>query len=158
MSLSKSLHWDITRNCNLRCKHCYNAEKYFHKDSDVYIDSEMSLEQCISAVDKIANAGFTHIHFLGGEPLLSPHLFKVIKHAKQYGIIITLNSNACLLTRDIRRLLFESGVDQYAASLDGCTSIINDAIRGEGTFECVVTNMMALSQEKNIRQSALQTA
>ena len=50
MSMTKSLHWDITKNCNLRCKHCYNAEKYFNEQSDVYIENEMNLEQCIRTV------------------------------------------------------------------------------------------------------------
>lgn len=48
MGMTKSLHWDITKNCNLRCKHCYNAEKYFNEESDTYMESEMNLEQCIN--------------------------------------------------------------------------------------------------------------
>ena len=37
MSLTKSLHWDITKNCNLRCKHCYGdfkPENYHHLNID----------------------------------------------------------------------------------------------------------------------------
>ena len=85
----RSVHWDITRKCNLRCKHCYNAEKYFNPNSDSYIEEEMSLEQCKHTVDNFANAGFEHIHFLGGEPLASPYLFDVIEYAKEkYNIIL----------------------------------------------------------------------
>ena len=74
MSMTKSLHWDITKNCNLRCKHCYNAEKYFNEQSDVYIENEMNLEQCIRTVECFSSASFGHIHFLGGEHWLH-HIF-----------------------------------------------------------------------------------
>ena len=157
MSMTKSLHWDITKNCNLRCKHCYNAEKYFDKQSDVYIENEMNLEQCISTVEHFSGAGFGHIHFLGGEPLASPYIFDVIKRAKELGMIITINSNACLLTADTQQKLIDLGVDQFAASLDGCTALVNDSIRGNGTFEKVVSNMKKLNEQTKKCHSSLET-
>ena len=157
MSMTKSLHWDITKNCNLRCKHCYNAEKYFNEQSDVYIENEMNLEQCIRTVECFSSAGFGHIHFLGGEPLASPYIFDVIKRAKELGMIITINSNACLLTADIQQKLIDLGVDQFAASLDGCTALVNDSIRGNGTFEKVVSNMKQLNEQTKRYLSSLET-
>lgn len=158
MSMIKSLHWDITKNCNLRCKHCYNAEKYFNVNSSVYMEKEMNLEQCINTVECFSKAGFKHIHFLGGEPLASPHLFDVIRRAKDFNMVVTINSNACLLSEDIQQKLIDIGVDQFAASLDGCTELINDSIRGEGTFKKVVSNMMQLNERKRICGSKLETA
>ena len=158
MSMTKSLHWDITKNCNLRCMHCYNAEKYFNINSEAYMNSEMNLEQCIYTVEYFSKAGFNHIHFLGGEPLTSPYLFDVIKRAKELKMTVTINSNACLLTDDIQQKLIDYGVDQFAASLDGCTALINDSIRGNGTFERVVSNMTQLNTKKIKKDSALETA
>lgn len=158
MSFTKSLHWDITKNCNLRCKHCYNAEKYFNEQSDVFMENEMNLEQCIHTVEYFSGAGFGHIHFLGGEPLASPYIFNVIKRAKELGLIITINSNACLLTPETQQILIDLGVDQFAASLDGCTALVNDSIRGNGTFEKVVNNMKQLNERTKIYNSSLETA
>lgn len=158
MSLTKSLHWDITKKCNLRCMHCYNAEKYFNTQSDVYMENEMNLKQCLHTVEYFSAAGFEHIHFLGGEPLASPYIFDVIKRAKELGMIITINSNACLLNEDIQQKLIDLGVDQFAASLDGCTALINDSIRGNGTFEKVVLNMKQLNEQKQRCNSSLETA
>jgi len=154
----KSLHWDITRNCNLRCKHCYNAEKYFDTLSSSYISEEMDLEQCLHTVKSFFDAGFGHIHFLGGEPLASPIIFDVIEYAKSLNMIISINSNACLLDSDMQLKLIELGVDQFAASLDGCTALINDSIRGAGTYEKVVSNMSRLNLLKKQSNSSLQTA
>ncbi|MBR5993832.1 MAG: radical SAM protein [Lachnospiraceae bacterium] len=154
----RSVHWDITRKCNLRCKHCYNAEKYFNPNSDSYIEEEMSLEQCKHTVDNFANAGFEHIHFLGGEPLASPYLFDVIEYAKEkYNMCITINSNACLLTESICRKLIELKVEQYAASLDGCSALVNDSIRGSGTFEKVLENMKMLNSIKTEYPQKMET-
>lgn len=154
----KSVHWDITKKCNLRCRHCYNAEKYFNPSSDSYIEEEMNLEQCKHTVDNFAKAGFEHIHFLGGEPLASPYLFDVIEYAKKnYNMCITINSNACLLTESICRKLIELNVEQYAASLDGCTAQVNDAIRGTGTYEKVLANMKMLNSIKKEYSQNMET-
>ena len=158
MNQIKSIHWDITKNCNLRCKHCYNAEKYFNAKSDVYMTEEMDLQQCLDTVKMLSDAGFGHIHFLGGEPLASPHIFEVIKCAKELDMITTINSNACLLDDNARKLLIDLKVDHFAASLDGCSSAINDAIRGNGTFESVVSNMKLLNELKRETNSELETA
>ncbi|WP_338881117.1 PqqD family peptide modification chaperone (plasmid) [Clostridium perfringens] len=137
----KSIHWDITKKCNLRCSHCYNADKYFNKNSEEYIDNELSLEECLKTVDKLYEAGFGHIHFLGGEPLFSENIFPVIKKAKKYGMLISINSNAILLTEEVQNKLIELDIDQYAASIDGCTAKVNDSIRGAGTFDLICKNM-----------------
>ncbi len=157
MSQIKSIHWDITKNCNLRCKHCYNAEKYFNTKSDVYMAEEMDLPQCLHTVKTFADAGFKHIHFLGGEPLASPHIYEVIKCAKEFDMIITINSNACLLDDNARKLIVDLKVDQFAASLDGCSASVNDVIRGSGTFETVVSNMKLLNDLKRKTNSKLET-
>lgn len=158
MNRIKSIHWDITKNCNLRCRHCYNAEKYFNTNSATYIVDEMDLQQCLHAVKSFFDAGFRHIHFLGGEPLVSPHIFDVIKYAKELNMIVTINSNACLLNDDTRKLIIDLKVDQFAASLDGCSASINDAIRGKGTFETVISNMRLLNELKSDMSSNLETA
>ena len=158
MDIIKSIHWDITKNCNLRCNHCYNAEKYFNEQSEVYIENDMNLEQCIRTVECFSGAGFEHIHFLGGEPLASPYIFDVIKYAKKLDMIITINSNACLLTANTQQKLIDLGVDQFAASLDGCTASVNDSIRGNGTFEKVISNMKQFNELKKRNHSSLETA
>ena len=124
---------------------------------EVYIENEMNLEQCIRTVECFSSAGFGHIHFLGGEPLASPYIFDVIKRAKELGMIITINSNACLLTADVQKKLIDLGVDQFAASLDGCTALVNDSIRGNGTFEKVVSNMKQLNEQTKRYLSSLET-
>lgn len=154
----KSVHWDITKNCNLRCTHCYNGEKYFNITSNDYIEAELSLNDCLRAIDSFCSAGFGHIHFLGGEPLASPHIFKVIKYAKEKNFIVTINSNACLLDTVTQEKLIELGVDHYAASIDGCTSEVNDSIRGVGTYDKVIENMTSFNNLIKQKNAKIETA
>ncbi|MCI9639186.1 MAG: radical SAM protein [Emergencia sp.] len=157
MNFVKSIHWDITKRCNLRCEHCYNAEKYFEESSDDYIEKEMGLDQCIKAVHSFYDAGFRHIHMLGGEPLAAPYLYEIIKAAKELEMVVTINSNAVLLTPEVQDMLIDLKVDQFASSLDGCTAAVNDSIRGEGTFEKVIKNMKAFNKRIKECNSPLET-
>lgn len=153
----KSIHWDITRKCNLRCNHCYNADKYFNADSEQYITEELNLVDCLQTVDKFHDQGFNHIHFLGGEPLSSPIIFDVISHAKKYDMKITINSNAILLNENIQEQLINLKVDQFAASLDGASAVVNDKIRGNGTFDKVSHNMAQFKNRIKEKNSLMET-
>ena len=57
----KRVIFDITSKCNLRCAHCYNAEKYFKSNKQ-----DLSFEDCIKLIDKIVDSGYTTINILGG--------------------------------------------------------------------------------------------
>ena len=154
----KALHWDITRRCNLRCKHCYNADKYFNKESAVYSENELSLEEAKAVVEFAVKNGFHKIHMLGGEPLAYPYIFEIIGLIKKNGLLVTMNSNATLLDDDMQNKLIDLGVDHFAASLDGVTMHTNDFVRGEGCFEIVCRNMKSFNKKINEKKSATQTA
>ncbi len=155
----KGLHWDITKKCNLRCKHCYNADKYFNSNaSDFSCIDELNLDEGKKVIDKIHEQGFAVIHFLGGEPLASENIFELIKYAKSYGMEVSLNSNATLLDETTQEKLIELNVDRFSASIDGATAITNDAIRGNDVFKKVCNNMKSLNKKIIQRNSTMQTS
>jgi len=138
----KTLLWDVTDECNLRCCHCYNAEKYFVKRNYELLD----ISQIKSALIKFHNAGYNHIHLLGGEPLIRQDIWEVIKEADKHNINITLNTNGMFLTsKNILRLLSEKNISQIIISLDGPTEESNDKIRGNGVFKIVTKNIRNLT-------------
>lgn len=57
----------------------------------------------------------------GGEPLLSPHLVTLVRHARQYGLSVTLTTNGFSLTGDLARELAAAGLTDLSLSLDGFT-------------------------------------
>ena len=78
--------WDFTKQCNLRCKHCYaNA-------SSSPADDELNLEERKQVVDQLDEAGVAAISFSGGEPLVNKDFWEVAKYASGKGFL-SLGSN-----------------------------------------------------------------
>ena len=155
---TKSVTWDLTRRCNLNCLHCYNGEVYSDELSKYFVKEDLDLETCLSSVDEFYSEGIRHIHFLGGEPLASPYLFAVIQKAISLGIHCTINSTGTLLNEDTQKKLIELGIDQFAVSLDGATPNDNDFIRGNGTFDIVISRMKQFRELINREQSEIKLA
>lgn len=134
-TIQKSLLWDITRRCNLKCKHCYNSDSISNiQDSNATKNYKMIL-------DKVVNLGINHVHLLGGEPLLISELYGLIEYANFKNIHVSINTNGTLLTDSAIKKLIELKVLQITVSLDGATEQDNDLIRGNGTFHLVTENM-----------------
>ena len=77
-----NLLWDITNECNLRCIHCYNA------NAPAKHSSGFDMIEPKEIIKQLSNLGFTHIHLLGGEPLLYKKLPVLINTAIKNNIDI----------------------------------------------------------------------
>ncbi len=153
ISVPRSICWDITAKCNLKCSHCYNEKKYNHQKSEL---QELTKEAAFKVVDSLESYGFEYIHFLGGEPLLSPILFDVIEYAKKKRWKISINTNGTLLNENSIKEILELGVDQVAVSLDGCSATTNDKVRGLGSFYTATKSLKKLTDLKKKYKSTLQ--
>ncbi|MDR2545863.1 MAG: radical SAM protein [Methanobrevibacter sp.] len=67
----RELTVDITDNCNLSCKHCFNESSKFNKN---YIDGDI----LISFIKKFKKIGLHSIQISGGEPFMHPDILKII--------------------------------------------------------------------------------
>lgn len=133
--IKKSLLWDITRRCNLGCIHCYNS-------GGIFTERELEIVPNYKAIiDKLVQAGFNHIHLLGGEPLLVKGLLDLLHFASIKGVLTSINTNGTLLAKKTINELIESNVSQLTISLDGATESTNDAIRGSGSYKRVTENI-----------------
>lgn len=144
LSMDRTIKWDITYNCNLRCKHCYNSQ-YFNKQDDESYTNQSLLE----IMDKFQSMGVTRIHFLGGEPLISKKLLPALYMAKRDKIITTITTNGLLLSSEMSYALFDAGVSFICVSLEGITAVSNDLIRGKGTFDKVKRNIKRAIEIRN---------
>lgn len=142
--------WDVTSKCNLRCAHCYNQERYWEK-ADNY--SELTTEEIKVILDKLAALSFTRVHLLGGEPLMAKNLNYLISYARKLNIEVTMVTNGTLLDENMFVNLCNLGVTSISFSIDGTTALENDKIRGNGSFDKVVSNIdnaNKLRKENNI--------
>lgn len=139
--MADDLLWDITYKCNLRCQHCYNANRLSSQQETLLDNYQME-----SIVNKIKNLGIKHIHMLGGEPLCVQVLPDLINELYKEGISISINTNATLLNKSLINIILQK-VDQLTISLDGMEAD-NDLVRGKGVFNIVCRNLYLLTDMK----------
>lgn len=136
--------WNITRACNLKCVHCYN-------DSGVNkADDELSTIEAKAVLDDLKQFGVPSVLFSGGEPLMRPDLFELIKYATNLGLRAVISTNGTLITKEVAREIQQCGVSYVGISLDGIGDV-NDKFRGvEGAFDRAVTGIRNC-REQNVR-------
>ncbi len=121
--------WDFTKQCNLKCKHCYEEAE------PVPDPDELSTEEAKAAVDRFAEAGVAAIAFSGGEPLLRKDLLDVIRYARSRDFFVSIASNGMLISQERAAELKEAGVEYVEISLDGFEET-HDSFRGvQGAFK-----------------------
>ena len=135
-----SICWNITQRCNEKCKFCYRDK--FSKD--------LSLEENMKVLENMLKAGVKKITFAGGEPLLYPGIFELIRYAHEHGAITSLTTNGILVTEEVLAQL--NGIlDWFTLSLDGPNAEVQTRMtRHAGHFDHV-SRILKLIQKKNIK-------
>lgn len=118
---------EVTRTCNLRCKHCLNS-------SGNSIPNELSQEELKKLVKELADKGVQDIRFTGGEPLLYEGIYELIELASNNGIYTSIGTNGTLITKEVAKKLKHSGLNKAVVSIDG-TKETHEFIRGKGNYE-----------------------
>jgi len=119
------ISWNVTKRCNLYCKHCYRESS-----PEESINGELTTEEGKKLLDEISRAGLQIVVFSGGEPLMRPDIFELIKYASSIGITPLMGSNGTLITEEIASKLKESGLNAIAISVDSMDPEIHDEFRG----------------------------
>jgi Fe-coproporphyrin III synthase len=127
--------WNITRQCNLRCIHCYaNA-------GSAHLDNELSTDEGIRLIDDLAKMGVPVILFSGGEPMMRRDLPELAGHAVEKGIRAVISTNGTLITQEAAQTLKNIGLSYVGISIDG-TEAINDRFRGVvGAFKAALSGI-----------------
>lgn len=112
----------ITNRCTAKCGFC----SIWKQPEKVTI----SLEQGIRAIDKLYELGAAHITLTGGEPLLNPAVFGIIKHCTSKKIhTLVLNADARLLNKNNLTALKEAQADILCISMDSDDAGVAEASR-----------------------------
>lgn len=120
---------DLTRRCNLRCRHCYLGGE----DSP---EAELTTEQWTGIIGELAEAGCLFLLITGGEPLLRPDFPAIYRHAKQKGMVVTVFTNGTLVTEAMVRLFRDWPPHEVEVSIYAATPATHDRVTGvEGSFE-----------------------
>ena len=115
--------WNLTNLCNLRCKHCYQR-------AGARAPDELTLEEKLEVVNELADAGVVSIAFSGGEPLMHPDFFSVVKEARRREMHAAVATNGTLITKAMACRLREADIGYVEVSLDFIRPEVNDEFRG----------------------------
>lgn len=124
--------WELTRACQLRCRHC-RAQAITERNA-----LELSTREITAVLDHMA-ASFHPLPILiltGGDPLERPDLSDIITAGRERGFPVALAPSATpRLTPHVIEDWARLGVNAISLSLDGATADVHDAFRGvRGTF------------------------
>ena len=137
-----TLQFELTGQCNLKCKHCYNRSG----DSDR--ETLMTPEKwCELSRQIVSDGGIFQCIISGGEPLLlGDKLFDIMDILHDDGTSFVVISNAFLLTKEKVRRFAKYRYFWFQISIDGSTAEIHDNFRGvEGSFKNAVNGALEIS-------------
>ena len=122
-----TISWNLTKRCNLNCDHCY-------LDADFrggFRTDELNTQECFNVVDQIAEANPNAFLILtGGEPLLRPDIYDIIRYAADRKFMVVLGTNGTLINRVNAEKIKAAGAHGVGISIDSMDAAKHDKFRG----------------------------
>lgn len=136
--------WNMTRRCNLRCRHCY-LEAAGEDDS-----RELSTAQARRLIRELSEIKVPVLLFSGGEPLLRKDIWDLAEFARSEGIRPGLSTNGTLITPDVAGRIRESGFAYVGISIDGKQGTHDYFRAAPGCFQQAISGLHN-AQEAGLR-------
>ncbi len=131
--------FELTPCCNLNCKMCYVRKSA--AEVNAHGRQALSLEGWKALADEALKNGTLFLLLTGGEPFLWPHFRELYQYLSGKGFVLSINSNATLITPELAAWLAEFppcrvNVSLYGASdetyrrLCGVSGMFTRAVQG----------------------------
>lgn len=119
-----TIAWEVTRACAFACVHC-RADAQHTRDPN-----ELTTEEGYQLIDRFKAFGSPILVFTGGDPMMRPDLFDLIRYATEQGLRCSLTPTATALpTVERLQKAMQAGIRRIALSLDAPSSEVHDAFR-----------------------------
>lgn len=124
--------WNMTRTCNLKCRHCYTVS------ANTHFPGELTHEQAMATVRDMEGFGIFALILSGGEPLDRFDWFGIAQAARPFTRMLALSTNGTKIHGENADKVEEIGFDYVGISIDGVGKT-NDWFRGvDGAFDDAV--------------------
>jgi MoaA/NifB/PqqE/SkfB family radical SAM enzyme len=122
--------WELTRFCNLACKHCCTGSSPAVSRKD-----DLPTDAALAALHQLGAAEVAELYLTGGEPLARQDFVELLLAAGETeGLALYVATNGTFI-RDRHVKAFETAsVRAITISVDGHDATSHDAIRGPGAF------------------------
>lgn len=121
--------WNLTRRCNLTCKHCYALS------ADHHYPGELDLAEVHAVLQDLHAFGVRVLILSGGEPLLRADLFDIAARAQSMGFYVGLSTNGTLIDAALADRIAAQRFDYVGISLDGLRDTHDRFRRLSGAFD-----------------------
>lgn len=133
--------WNLTRRCNLTCKHCYAFS------ADHHFPGELDWPEICAVMDDLRAYGVRVLILSGGEPLLHPKLFEIASRAQQLGFYTALSSNGTLIDAAMAQRIAAQRFDYVGISIDGSEPVHDRFRRRAGAYAESLAGLRLLHQQ-----------
>lgn len=140
LSAPVNVTWEITKRCNLNCRHCLSRDRMFDCSDD------MTLSEAKDFIDQILEADVFQINIGGGEPFIREDIWDILDYCHKNMMVTCVSTNGSMIDKVTAQKLATMPYNYLQVSLDGADEKTNDAIRGEGTFRYAMDAIENLTQ------------
>jgi radical SAM protein with 4Fe4S-binding SPASM domain len=124
---------EVTARCNNNCLHCYINVPAEDKTAK---EKELSLDEINDIADEAVSLGSLWCLITGGEPLLREDFFDIYLSLRRKGILVSVFTNATLITREHVRLFSKYPPRDIEISVYGVTRKTYERVsRRSGSFD-----------------------
>jgi radical SAM protein with 4Fe4S-binding SPASM domain len=126
--------WELTVNCNLRCRHCGSSAGSPRSE-------ELTTEEALKICDQFPALLVREVDFTGGEPLLRKDWSIIASRVIELGIESSVLTNGWRLGKKQISLMKDVGIKAVGISLDGLKKT-HDYVRDcDGAFDSVLRSI-----------------
>ncbi len=129
---------ELTEACNLKCRFCYNSQKprFNHKVFEM--------------MDALAKQGVMQLTLTGGEPLMHPNFFEILKRAVELFPNVMILSNGALMSDENVKRICDTGPMSVSISIHGDAET-HDTLTGvKGSFDASIKAIKAYLRDKRV--------
>jgi MoaA/NifB/PqqE/SkfB family radical SAM enzyme len=149
---------EISTACNLGCGMCFltglrqgkilRKNDYLNKFFDVDLFKKLIDELSENHLLGEKSSPFS-LSFTGGEPFLHPHIFDLLRYAREKKVGVTVYTNGTLINPLFSRKICEVMPEALMFSVDGPEEV-HDKIRGKGNFKKTYEAIESIQSQKGV--------
>ncbi|MDR3270864.1 MAG: radical SAM protein [Peptococcaceae bacterium] len=138
-------HFELTRRCNLGCIMCYIRQKAGDAQA---MREELSAAQWIDLARQARDEGMLYLLLTGGEVLVRKDFFQILEGVSSLGLMLSLSTNATLLTPALARELARYPLGLVMVTLYGASAATYGQVTGVAAgFERTLRGVRLLQEQ-----------
>lgn len=139
-SAPKTVVWEVTYACNLRCRHCLT-------DSGCKGSNELDTLEAFRLIDILSAAKVLYLSLTGGEPFLRSDILELLAHLADTGMRVDIATNGFHVPPKIINGLRQLPVFHIQVSIDGIGEQHNQFRGRKGAFESACRALRSFKDE-----------